>query len=174
MNPKEFPWTEDQQVTVTNPTPESYKFKVHNKEYELGAGKTGRMPGYIAWVYVYGMASKLCQEDKFFMRWNEEGFRQEYYDKVVSGVDPVMQAVEVEEQSLVETLDDEEVENPAEDLDTSGVDDTTAQTTGNVQAKPNEPTEEELIALDASAPKSPGITPMKPKAKAHEQSASRN
>lgn len=64
------------------------------------------MPGYIAWVYVYGLSTQLVQADGKFNRWNEEGFRQEYYEKLVSGVDPVMQAIEVEPQPLVETLDE--------------------------------------------------------------------
>lgn len=124
MNPQEFSWTEDQQVTVTNPTAESYKFKVHSKEYELGSGKSAKMPGYIAWVYVYGMASKLCQEDREFMRWNEEGFRQTYYEKVVSGTDPVVEEVKVEEQPLVQPLEDEdttETEPEESAVDTSTV-----------------------------------------------------
>lgn len=117
MDPKEFSWKEDQQVTVTNPTAETYRFKVHNKEYALDAGKTAKMPGYMAWVYVYGLATQICQADKQFARWNEEGFRQEYYEKLVSGVDAIMEPVAIEEKSPIETLDDdidseEGAENP--------------------------------------------------------------
>lgn len=107
MNPLEFNWTEDQNVTVTNPTGEPYRFKVHNKDYELGAGKTARMPGYIAWVYVYGLATQLAQQDGVFNRWNEEDFRPTYYNKLISGVDAVVQNVEtVEPEPEVTTFDE--------------------------------------------------------------------
>jgi hypothetical protein len=114
MNPKEFSWTEDQQVTVTNPTSENYKFKVHGKEYELGAGRTAKMPGFMAWVYVYGLASQLAQADGVFNRWNEEGFRQEYYERLVAGYDALVQTVEVEPQPVIETLDEPELDEPEE------------------------------------------------------------
>lgn len=65
------------------------------------------MPGYIAWVYVYGLATQLAQADGVFNRWNEEGFRQEYYDKLVSGVDAIVQSVEtVEDEPEVTTFDE--------------------------------------------------------------------
>lgn len=128
MDPKEFPWTEDQQITVINPTAEIYKFKVHNKEYELGPGKSAKMPGYIAWVYVYGLASKLCQDDHEWLRWNEEGFRQEYYEKVYTGADEVIQAVQVEEKPLVTPLDD--------DLEEEGDDEPKPGTGVNYEVKP--------------------------------------
>jgi hypothetical protein len=105
MKPDEFSWTEDQQVTVTNPTAEPFHFKVHNKEYMVGAGKTARMPGYIAWVYVYNMASQLCQTDKRFDRWNDDGFRQQYYDKVVAGIEQLFQTVEDEPTPKVQSFD---------------------------------------------------------------------
>lgn len=104
MNPLDFDWKEDQQVTVTNPTADSYKFKVHNKDYELPSGATAKMPGYIAWIYVYGLASKLCQEDNNFNRWNEEGYRKEYYSKLVVGVDNLVQTIEFEPE-LVQRVD---------------------------------------------------------------------
>lgn len=96
MNPKDFDWDDSQQVTVTNPTGELFKFKVHNKDYEVGAGATVKMPGFMAWVYVYGIASQICQADKLFSRWNEEGFRKQYYDRVFVGADEVMQQVVME------------------------------------------------------------------------------
>lgn len=96
MNPKEFSWAEDQTVTVVNPTDKPFNFKVHNKDYVVQAGQTAKMPGYIGWVYVYGLASQLCQDAKEFGRWNEEGFRKKYYDKVVVGADDVVQQVVVE------------------------------------------------------------------------------
>lgn len=108
MNPQDFWWTEDQQVTVSNPTRLPYTFRVHNKDYQLAAGRSAKMPGYIAWVYVYGMASQLCQADGKWNRWNEEEFRKEYYEKVVSGSDPVVEEVALEEQPLVTTLDDDD------------------------------------------------------------------
>lgn len=100
MNPADFSWKEDQQITVTNPTSEDFKFKVHNKDYILEAGKTAKMPGYIAWMYVYGQSTKMAQADREFNRWNEEGFRQQYYDKFVAGVDNLVQVVEAVEPEI--------------------------------------------------------------------------
>jgi hypothetical protein len=111
MNPDEFNWTEDQQVTVTNPTDKDYQFKVHNKDYQVGARKTAKMPGYIAWVYVYGLATQLAQRDDKFNRWNEEGFRQQYYDKITAGVDNLIQTVEEVPEPTIEVLDDEDIED---------------------------------------------------------------
>lgn len=104
MNPQDFNWTEDQQVTVTNPTAEAYKFMVHNKNYELPAGATAKMPGYIAWLYVYGLSTQLAQSEGNFNRWNEEGYRQEYYDRLVVGVDKLVQEIEVQPQ-LIQQID---------------------------------------------------------------------
>lgn len=106
MNPKEFSWKEDQQVTVTNPTKSDYPFKVHNKDYALGAGETAKMPGYIAWVYVYGLASQMCQKAGEFNRWNEEGFRDTYYEKLIVGADDIIEKIEV--QPTIEKLELEE------------------------------------------------------------------
>lgn len=159
MDPKDFSWTEDQQVTVINPTSESFKFKVHAKEYQVGAGKSAKMPGYIAWVYVYGMASQLCQEDKEFMRWNEEGFRQTYYEKVVSGVDPVMQDIQVEEQPLVTTLDE-----PEEQSDVAPASIPSATDVADSLAAEEDEQEPELT---------PQVAPMKPKVINGQKSASR-
>lgn len=103
MNPDEFSWTEDQQITVTNPTADDFSFKVHGKDYVLEAGRTAKMPGYIAWVYVYEQSVKAVQADGKFNRWNEEGFRQEYFDKFVAGVDNIVQMVEVEPE--IQTFD---------------------------------------------------------------------
>jgi hypothetical protein len=106
INPKEFDWAEDQQVTVTNPTSDTYKFKVHSKDYEVGSGETVRMPGYIAWVYVYGLSSQLCQAAGEFNRWNEEGFKQTYYQRLVVGADDVIQ--QIVKQPSVEKVETEE------------------------------------------------------------------
>lgn len=107
MNPLEFSWTEDQQVTVINPTSETYKFKVHSKEYEVGAGKTVKMPGYIAWVYVYGLSSQMCQAAGEFNRWNEEEFRKEYFEKLVKNTDPIVEEVIEEEPNPIEEVGEE-------------------------------------------------------------------
>jgi hypothetical protein len=93
MNPKEFDWDESQQVTVTNPTKENYSFKVHSKDYEVGAGETVKMPGFIAWVYVYGLATQMAQADNNWIHWNEEGFRQQYYEKITVRADAVIETV---------------------------------------------------------------------------------
>jgi hypothetical protein len=111
MDPKDFGWAEDQQVTVTNPTDKAYPFKVHSKEYEVKAGETVRMPGYIAWVYVYGITSQMCQAAGEFNRWNEEGFKQTYFTMVVVGADDVIEKVVVEPK--VEPLEAEEEEEEA-------------------------------------------------------------
>jgi hypothetical protein len=102
-----FSWTEDQHITVINPTSEDFKFKVHAKEYQLGAGKSAKMPGYIAWVYVYNMASQLCQADNKYNSWNEEGFRQKYYEKLVVGVDAIVQDVVDEPEPAVHVFEDD-------------------------------------------------------------------
>lgn len=122
MNPLEFWWKEDQQVTVINPTDQPYQFKIYGKDYQVGAHKSAKMPGYMAWVYVYGMASQLCQAADKFNRWNEEEFRLEYYQKVVKDVEPLMEEITEEpEPSPIEELgsDDDEpsdVEKAAEEL----------------------------------------------------------
>lgn len=105
MNPKDFDWAENQQVTVTNPTAEPFTWQVHGKEYSLGPGLSASMPGYLAWVYVYNQATKMAQADKKFDQWNDIPVRKEYFAKFVAGVQPIIQEVTVE-KSLVETLDD--------------------------------------------------------------------
>lgn len=105
MNPKEFSWTEDQNVTVKNPTEKDYEFKVHNKPYMVKSGQKVRMAGYIAWVYVYGLGSQMCQKDKNFGRWNEEGYRNEYYDKIVDNADSPVQVIEEVEPPTFEEVD---------------------------------------------------------------------
>lgn len=116
MNPKEFAWSEDQQVTVTNPTGDDFKFLVHSKEYVVGAGQTAKMPGFIAWMYVYKLATKMAIDAGDFIHWNEEGFRKTYYDKIVVGVDNVVQTVE--QVPEVETFGDESEDAPEEPLKT--------------------------------------------------------
>lgn len=113
MDPKDFSWTEDQTITVVNPTDQNFPFKVHNKDYVVGAGQTAKMPGYIAWLYVYGLASKLCQDNREFNRWNEEGFRNTYYDKLVIGADDVVQQV------ILEPKVEDATDLGANELDTS-------------------------------------------------------
>lgn len=65
------------------------------------------MPGYIAWLYVYGLATQLAQADGTWYRWNEEEFRQEYYQKLIAGVAPIVETIEVEPQPEVEVVDDD-------------------------------------------------------------------
>jgi hypothetical protein len=104
MNPKDFAWTEEQQITVTNPTAETFTWKVHGKEYQLAAGKTAQMPGFIAWLYVYGQSVKAAQADGKFGSWNDEGFKQTYYDRFFVGADELIKVVE-EEPELVQVID---------------------------------------------------------------------
>lgn len=101
MNPKDFKWTEDQPVTVTNPTSEDFTWKVYGKDYMVQAGKTAKMAGFIAWLYVYNQAVKAAQADDKFAQWNDEGFRSEYYDRFVVGVDELVQVIEAEPQPEV-------------------------------------------------------------------------
>lgn len=108
MNPKDFSWAEDQQVTVTNPTSEDFKFKVHGKDYMLSAGKTAKMPGFIAWKYVYDQSVKAAQADGKFTSWNDEGFKQTYFEKFVAGVDELVQIVEEEPEPDVHTFEEPE------------------------------------------------------------------
>lgn len=105
MSPKEFDWEESQQVTVTNPTEKDYSFKVHSKDYKVEAGATYKLPGFIAWVYVYGLASQIAQDEKQWSHWNEEGFRKQYYDRIVVGSDAVIERIE--KQPEIEKLDGE-------------------------------------------------------------------
>jgi hypothetical protein len=107
MNPKEFGWTEYQQVTVTNPTSEDFRFKVHGKDYMLAAGRTAKMPGFIAWLYVYGQSVKMAQADGAWPRWNEEGFRKTYFDKFMVGVDELISTGEEEPEPEVRTFGEE-------------------------------------------------------------------
>lgn len=118
MDPKEFSWTEDQQVTVKNPTKEDFNFKVHSKDYVVKAGKTVKMPGYIAWVYVYHIACQLAQNTNVrvdenknkiseYIRWNEEGFRQSYFEKFVVGTEALVQEVIEEPEIEFDEVDDE-------------------------------------------------------------------
>ena len=104
MDPKEFWWGEDQQVTVVNPTKNDYKFKVHNKDYQVDAGARVKMPGFIAWVYTYGLATQMCQADNNFNRWNEEGYRKTYYEQIAIGTDDLLQAMP---EAKPETFTDE-------------------------------------------------------------------
>lgn len=104
MNPKEFSWTEDQQVTVTNPTQKDFKFKVHSKGYEVKAGETVKMPGYIAWQYVHSLAFQMIQDDGEVVRWNEEGFRKQYHDQIVVGTDELIQKIEEEPEIILEKV----------------------------------------------------------------------
>lgn len=136
MDPKEFSWTEDQQVTVTNPTSDPYKFKVHNKEYELGAGQTAKMPGYIAWVYVYGLATQISQAEGTFNRWNEEDYRKTYYERLFVGADELVQKVEVEPQPEVTLLEDDGEEEGDEEpeLEPKGIKPMTAAKARNVRS----------------------------------------
>lgn len=121
MNPKEFNWTDDQFVTVVNPTEKPFKFMAHSKEYEVGPGQTVRMAGFIAWLYVYGLACQLSQKEGTFDRWNEEGFRQKYFERLVISTDDAVQQVVVEPgieevtDPVADETESEESEQPTEE-----------------------------------------------------------
>lgn len=112
MNPKDFGWSEDQQVTVTNPTSEKLQFKVHSKDYEIPAGRTLKMPGYIAWVAVYNLAVRMAQADGKFDEWNDEPVRKGYYEKFVVGMDNLVQEVELEPEVKLEDVTEEDSTTP--------------------------------------------------------------
>jgi hypothetical protein len=70
MNPKEFGWSADQNITVQNPTKSPFTFQVHSKSYTVGAGETVRMPGFMAWLFVYNMAELLADKaGEFENKW---------------------------------------------------------------------------------------------------------
>lgn len=117
MNPKEFGWSDDQQVTVTNPTNKNFTFKVHGKEYEMPANESAIMPGYIAWVYVYKLATQLCLAEGKFLHWNEEGFRKQYYDRIVKSKSPAIQSILPE--AKIEAVATGVADGEAEPTDTS-------------------------------------------------------
>ena len=106
MNPLDFNWTAEQQVTVINPTDEAYNWKVHGKAYRLDAHKKAKMPGFIAWLYVYGQALNACQKDDKFGSWNDEGFKQTYFERFVDSVDEIVQEV-VEPEPEVNTFQEQ-------------------------------------------------------------------
>lgn len=113
MKPKEFSWDESQQVTVKNPTEQDFKFKTHSKEYMVKAGQTVKMPGFIAWKYVYSLGCKMAQDAGDFIHWNEEGFRQKYYDKLVVGADTLIQEVVVQPEVTFEEVPEDTTPKPA-------------------------------------------------------------
>lgn len=107
MNPKDFDWGTDQQVTVQNPTSKTHSFQVHSKFYEVGPNETVRMPGFMAWVFVYTLALELAQKaGEYENKWNDITVRQKYYNKVIVGADELIQKIEpVEEPSPIEKVD---------------------------------------------------------------------
>jgi hypothetical protein len=121
MDPTQFPWQEDYQVTVKNPTDKDYTFQVHGKYYKVSKGKAARMAGYIAWIYVYNMACMLAQNDNQFEHWNEEGFRAKYFEKVYLKYDaPVQETIEeepVDATSLDVDIDDDASSDQSEPED---------------------------------------------------------
>lgn len=119
MNPLEFNWTEDQQVTVKNPTEEKFVWKVHGQQYEVEAGAQANMPGYIAWLYVYEQAFKKAQAADKGSRWNEEEFRKEYYESFVVNVQPLVAPVAAVEPSLVQPVDNAEPDEPDAPVESS-------------------------------------------------------
>jgi flagellar biosynthesis GTPase FlhF len=106
MNPKEFGWSTDQNVTVKNPTSDDFKFRVHGKEYIIGAGETVRMPGFMAWLFVYNMAELLAQKNnEYDNRWIDETVRAKYYQEVIVKVDDLIQQIEAVEPDPIERGD---------------------------------------------------------------------
>lgn len=118
MDPKEFNWKAEQQVVVTNPTSKNFRFQVHSKWYEVGSAQTVKMPGFIAWSYVYKMAVGMAITDKNFKKWNEDGVHQTYYDKIVVSVEEVIQQVSTVEEAVTtfnaEDLDDDSLDDNGE------------------------------------------------------------
>jgi hypothetical protein len=104
MNPKDFSWSEDQRVVVTNPTDKDYNFKVHNKDYTVKAGGSVKMPGFIAWKYVYDMAAQSAQDDGDFVNWGVEGVRKQHFEKFVTSIEDTVQQVEDVKPVELETV----------------------------------------------------------------------
>lgn len=124
MDPKEFNWKAEQQVVVTNPTSKNFKFQVHSKWYEVGSAKTVKMPGFIAWAYVYKLAVQMAVSAGDFDKWNEDGIHQKYYDKIVVSVEEVIQQVATVEEG-VKTFESEDLgDDPLGDEDESTEDET--------------------------------------------------
>lgn len=132
MDPKQFNWKADQQITVKNPTKDNFRFQVHSKWYEVNAGQTAKMPGYIAWLYVYKLATKMAIEAGDFRHWNEEGFRQRYFDKIVTGVDSVIQTI-VPELPPAETFESDDAVDEPDDVMTDDEEPETSPTPSGVK-----------------------------------------
>lgn len=125
MDPKDFNWSSDQQVTVTNPTAEDFAFKVYGKEYVVESGSTVKMPGYIAWIYTHKISVKEAQRDGGFINWNDKGSRQEYYQRFVIGSEELVQVAKpepkferldkpVDEEDSTPTANDAPLDTPSE------------------------------------------------------------
>lgn len=104
MKPNDFWWGADQQVTVQNATGELHTFQVHAKTYQLQPGEVAKMPGYMAWVCVYELAAKLAAAaGSYEVKWIDPETRTRYYEKVVVGVDELVQ-FEAQEENPIESL----------------------------------------------------------------------
>lgn len=143
MNPKEFGWEANEQVTVINSTDEAFRFQVNAKLYEVGAGQKAKMAGHIAWLYCYKLAQKIAlstniERDKDgrnktsdFQHWNDEGFRQKLYNKLVVGRENAVTVISDEEEP--ETFD--EPPETFEDADETQEDDVTEPQEGDVSTQ---------------------------------------
>lgn len=94
MNPREFGWDRDQQITVKNPTKNDFKFQVNSKYYQVNAGKSAKMPGFIAWTYVYKISQQMALEAGDFQHWNDINVRKRYFSNVVVDKGQLIQSVD--------------------------------------------------------------------------------
>jgi hypothetical protein len=105
MDPKDFGWTHDQIVEVVNPTAEPFRFQVYSKTYEVPAGKTVEMIGFIAWKYVNDIARQVANEKGHGADMLDDEKRRTHFEKYIVGTHEVMREVkEVEAEPEVTVL----------------------------------------------------------------------
>lgn len=107
MSPKDFDWTHDQTVVVSNPTEHDFRFSVHSKEYMIRAGKTAELPGYIAWSYVDGIARHVANEKGQGQDMIDPVKRLEHFDKYIVGINELVREVADEEEPEVTVFGDD-------------------------------------------------------------------
>ncbi len=104
---EKYGFTNFQTVTVLNPTKDDYEFQImvdvgvdrstgklrtDAKKYLVKAGEMERFPGYVANMYLDGMAKKLAQEDPKLGLGAVVNFhtRAKLYDDLIADVDDLL------------------------------------------------------------------------------------
>jgi hypothetical protein len=57
------------------------------------------------------MAQTAAEQEGKFNRWNDEGFKQEYFNRFVVGADELVQTVEEEPEPDVQVFDEEDLKD---------------------------------------------------------------